>query len=97
MVNLRVLIRKDKHHNKVVTIWALSDTGASIDCDTERFEKKHSLIVTHDKANKMELIATEGNVIKITGTTKLTLQIPGGGWTTTVALMCPKLSHYKML
>ena len=31
--------------------------------------------------------------MKVLGTTKLTLQAPGGGWTTTVALVCPQLSH----
>ena len=31
------------------------------------------------------------------GTTKLTLMAPGGGWTTTVALVCPRLSHQFLM
>ena len=35
--------------------------------------------------------------MKVTGTTELELQLPGGGWTPTVALVCPKLSHQMLL
>ena len=84
MVNLQVRIWKDKN-NKLVTIQALPDTSASINCVTETFVKKYSLTIVPDKENMIELIAAEGNTMKVTGTTKLTLQLPGRGWTTTVA------------
>ena len=45
----------------------------------------------------IELIAAEGNVMKVTGRTTLELQLPGGGWTTTVALVFPRLSHEMLL
>ena len=35
--------------------------------------------------------------MKVIGTTKLRLMAPGGGWTTTVALVCPKLSHQYLM
>ena len=50
-----------------------------------------------DDDDMIELIAAEGNCIKVTGTTELELQLPGGGWTTTIALVCPKLSNQMLL
>ena len=41
----------------------------------------------------IELVNTKGKTMKVLGTTKITIQAPGGGWTTTVALVCPQLSH----
>ena len=45
----------------------------------------------------IELILAEGKSMKVIGTTKLRLMAPGGGWTTTVALICPKLSHQYLM
>ena len=45
----------------------------------------------------IELIAAEGNKIKVAGTTELELQLPGGGWARSTALVCPKLSHEMLL
>ena len=97
LINLRVCINKQGNHSKLATIRALPDTGASIDIITEKFAKQHRLIIAPDKENMIELIAAEGNAIKVTGTTELELQLPDGGWTTTVALVCPKLSHQMLL
>ena len=35
--------------------------------------------------------------MRVIGTTKLKLMAPGGGWTSTVALVCPKLSHQFLM
>ena len=56
-----------------------------------------SLVVAPDDDNMIELIAAEGNIMKVTGTTTLELQLPRGGWTTTMALVCRKLSHEMLL
>ena len=71
----------------LVTVPTLLDTGASINCVTENFVKKQGLTIVPDKESMIELIAAEGNAMKITGTTKLRLQLPGGGLTTNVALV----------
>ena len=61
-----------------------------IDCVTEKFVKRHELIIAPDDDNMIELIAAEGNVLKVTDTTTLESQLP-------VALVCPKLSHKMLL
>ena len=88
MVNFWVHIQKDKNC-KLVTICALPDTGATIHFVTENFEKRHGVTIVPDKENMIELKAAEGNAMKVTGITKLTLQLAGGGWSTTVALVYP--------
>ena len=45
----------------------------------------------------IELIAAEGNKIKVARTTELELQLPGGGWARSTALVCLKLSHEMLL
>ena len=45
----------------------------------------------------IKLVSAEGKMIKVLGTTKLKIQAQGGGWTTTVALVCPELSHQFLL
>ena len=45
----------------------------------------------------IELVNTKGKTMKVLGTTKITIQAPGGGWTTTVALVCPQLLHEFLL
>ena len=65
-------------YNYLANIRALPDTGASIDCITEKFAKQHKLIVIPDKEDEIDLIAAEGNSIKVSGTAELELQLPGG-------------------
>merc|ERR1711867_283772 len=45
----------------------------------------------------IELINTEGKAMKVIGTTKILLRVRGGTWVTTVALVCPRLSHQMLL
>ena len=97
LVNLRVCISKPGNKKILTTIRALPDTGASIDIITSKFARRHNLTVAEDKDEMIELIAAEGNKIKVTGTTELELQLPGGGWVKTTALVCPKLSQHMLL
>ena len=92
MVNLKIKIKKNQEE-KLATLRALPDTGASVDCIEENFAKKHNLVIQPDMTNMIELVSVEGKTMRVLGTTKLTLQAPGGGWTTTLALVCPQLSH----
>ena len=92
MVNLKLKIKKN-NEDKLATLCALPDTGASVDCIEENFAKKHNLKILPDNHQMIELVSTEGKMMKVLGTTKLAIQAPGGGWTTTVALVCPQLSH----
>ena len=71
--------------------------GASVDCIQENFAKKHNLVIQPDTTNMIELVSVEGKIMRVLGTTKLTLQAPGGGWTTTVALISPHLSHQFLM
>ena len=96
LVNLRVKIKKN-NFNKLATLCALPDTGASINCVEEKFVKKHNLEILIDTNQMIELVSTEGKMIKVLGTTQLKIQAPGGGWTTTVALVCPELSNQFLL
>ena len=41
----------------------------------------------------IELVFAEVKAIKVLGTTKMTIQALGGGWPTTIALVCHQLSH----
>merc|ERR1712101_49341 len=45
----------------------------------------------------IELVSAEEKIMRVIGTTKLRLMAPGGGWKTTVALVCPKLSHQFLM
>ena len=96
IVNLRVKIRKN-NFNELATLRALPDTGASIDCAEEKFVKKHNLEILPDTNQMIKLVSADGKMIKVLGTTKLKIQAPGGGWTTTIALVCPQLSHQFLL
>ena len=97
MVNLRVCIRGPGNQKELTSIRALPDTGASVDIVHEKFARRHNLTFTKDTDDMIELIAEEGNAINVTGTTELELQLPGGGWITTIALVCPKLSQDMLL
>ena len=68
-----------------------------MDSIEENFAKKHNLEIQPDTTNMIELVSAEGKVMRVLGTTKLTLQAPRGNWTTTVALVCPKLSHQFLM
>ena len=96
MVNLKMKAKKN-HDNYLATICALPDTGASIDCVEESYAKKHNLEIKPDTSNMIKLINAEGKIMKVTGTTKIQLMVKGGTWITTVALVCPKLSHQMLL
>ena len=96
MVNLKMKANKNCD-NYLATICALPDTGASIDCVEESYAKKHNLEIKPDTSNMIELINAEGKIMKVTGTTKIQLMVKGGTWITTVALVCPKLSHQMLL
>merc|ERR1712240_86570 len=96
MVNLKMKAKKN-HDNYLATIRDLLDTGASIDCVEESYAKKHYLEIKPDTLNMIELINAEGKLMKVTGTTKIQLMVKGGTWITTVALVCPKLSHQMLL
>ena len=71
--------------------------GASVDIVHEKFARRHNLKVTKETDDMIELIAAEGNAIKVTGTTELEIQLPGGRWITTIALVCPKLPQDMLL
>ena len=96
MVNLKMKAKKNQD-NYSATIRALPDTGASINCVEESYAKKHNLEIKPDTSNMIELINAEGKVMKVTGTTKIQIMVKGGTWITTVALVCPKLSHQMLL
>ena len=96
MVNLKMKAKKNQD-NYLATIRALPDTGASVDCIEETFAKKHNLEIQPDTSNMIELINAEGKVMKVVGTTKIRIMVRGGTWITTVALVCPKLSHQMLL
>ena len=96
MVNLKMKAKKNQD-NYLATIRALPDTGASVDCIEETFAKKHNLEIQPDTSNMIELINAEGMVMKVVRTTKIKIIMKGGTWITTVALVCPKLSHQMLL
>ena len=54
-------------------LYALLDTGASVDCTEESFAKKHNLVILPDKTNMIELVNAEGKTMKVLGKMKLTL------------------------
>ena len=81
----------------MANIRSLPDTGASIDYVSERFVKTHKLKVISNDDDQIDLTAAEGNAIKVSGTTELNLQLPGGGYTKCLALVCPKLSNELLL
>ena len=93
LVNLRACITRPNNKKTLTTIRALPDTGASIDIVSLKFARRNKLTIAEDKDGDIELIAVEGNKIVVTGTTELGLQLPGGGWIQTTALVCPCLSH----
>ena len=62
-----------------------------------KFARRNNLTIAEDTEESIELIAAEGNKIKVTGTTELGLQLPGGRWIQTTALVCPRLSHECLL
>ena len=96
MVNLKLKVKKNDE-DKLATLHAQPDTGASIDGIEENIAKKHNLVILLDNHQMSELVSAEGKMMKVLGTTKLSIQAPGGGWTTTVALVCPQLSHQFLL
>ena len=96
MVNIKIKTKKNQEEH-LATLRALPDTGASVDCIEENFAKKHNLVIQPDTTNMIELVLVEGKTMRVIGTTKLKLMAPGGGWTTTVALVCPRLSHQFLM
>ena len=72
MVNLKVKTKKNQEEN-LVTLRALPDTGASVDCIKENFAKKHNLVIQPDSTNMIELVSAEGKTMRVVGTTKLKL------------------------
>ena len=96
MVNLKMKAQRNGE-NYLATIRALPDTGASIDCVEESYARKHNLEIKPDTSSMIELINAEGKVMKVVGTTKIQLRVRGGTWITTVALVCPRLSHQMLL
>ena len=97
LVNLRACITRHNNKKTLTTIRALPDMGASIDIVSLKFARRNKLTIAEDKDGDIELIAAEGNKIVVTGTTELGLQLPGGGWIQTTALVCPRLSHECLL
>merc|ERR1712240_754549 len=96
MVNLK--LKAHRHgENYLATIGALPDTGASINCVEESYARRHNLEIKPDTSSMIELINAEGKVMKVIGTTKIHLRVRGGAWVTTVALVCPRLSHQMLL
>ena len=77
MVNLRVKMQKN-NESELATLCALPDTGASIDCEDEKFVRKHKLEILPDTHQMIELVSAEEKAIRVLGTTKLTLQATGG-------------------
>ena len=59
MVNLK-LKTKINQEESLVTLRALPDTGASVDCIEENFAKKHNLVIQPDSTNMIELVSAEG-------------------------------------
>ena len=55
----------------------------------EKCVRKNKLEILLDTNNMIELVSAEGKAMKVLGTTKLTIQAPGGSWTTTILLVCP--------
>ena len=96
MVNIKVKAKKNQEEY-LATLWALPDTGTSVDFIEENSAKKHNLVIQPDTTSMIELVSVEGKTMQVIGTTKLRLMAPGGGWTTTVALVCPKLSHQYLM
>merc|ERR1711989_1214 len=96
MVNLKMKAHRNSE-NYLATIRALPDTGASIDCVEESYARRHNLEIKPDTSSMIELINAEGKVMKVIGTTKILLRVRGGTWVTTVALVCPRLSHQMLL
>ena len=96
LINLRVKIKKN-YINELATLHALPKIGASINCIEEKFVKKHNQEILPDTNQMIKLVSAEGKMIKVLRTTKLKIQAPGGGWTMTVALVCPELSHQFLL
>ena len=97
LVNLRVCITRPGNKKVLTSIRALLDTGASVDIVTTKFARRHNLTIAEDKDDMIELIAAEGNAIKVARTMELEIQLPGGGWAKITALVCPKLSHDMLL
>ena len=96
MVNIKIKAKKNQE-DYLATIRALPDTGASVDCIKESFAKKHNLVIQPDTSNMIELISVEGKVMKVIGNTKIKIMVNEGKWVTTVALVCPRLSHQFLL
>ena len=88
---------KENQEESLATLRALPDTGALVDCIEENFAKKHNLVIQPDTTSMIELVSAEGKTMRVIGTTKLKLMAPRGAWTTTVALVCPKLSHQFLM
>ena len=96
MVNLKVKAKKNQEEY-LATLRALPDTVTSVNCIEESFTKKHNLVIQPDSSSMIELILVEEKTMKVIGTTKIKIMANGGKWVTTVALVCPKLSHQFLL
>ena len=96
LVNLRGKIKKNDFKDQA-TLHVLPDTGANINCVEEKFVKKHNLEILPDTNQMIEVVSAEGKIKEVLRTTKLKIQAPGGGWTTTVALVCPQISYQFLL
>ena len=62
------------------------------------FVKKHNIEMLPDTTHMIELISSEGKAMKVLGTCRLAIQNIGGyGYTHTIVLVCPNLSHQFLL
>merc|ERR1712163_86965 len=85
IVNLKIKVKNNQGEN-LALLCAHPDTGASVDCIEENFAKKHNLEIQPDTSNMIELINSEGKVMKVVGTTRIKIMVKGGTRITTVTL-----------
>ena len=71
--------------------------GASCDCVSEAFVKQHGLKILPDPEGLIDLSAAEGDAIKVSGTTELSILGPQGTYVKSLALVCPRLSNTLLL
>ena len=94
LINQRV-----KTSNKTLsTLRSLQYTGESIDCVDANFVMKHKIEIISGTSKMIKLILAKGKAMKVLRTCKLQIQNIGGhGYTHTIALVCPNLSHTFLL
>ena len=62
MVNLKIKTKKNQEE-RLATLRALPDTGASVDCIEENFARKHNMVIQLDTTNMIELVSAEGKTM----------------------------------